>query len=469
MVTTRRVMDYSTKNNMATLNSLPPPPQNQTGITLDQFKHLPPPPKGKVGVDPNQFAQSTQTPQPQSSPDFLQTAGDILNSFLPGKQIGNSLGTLGIAGAQAIGVVPGGLQGASDTIKTMPTVPQLIGDYTAAGLTVISPEVGGGTAPGLAGVATRVGSNALVGAGIGGANALSQGESNGDIATSAETGGLLAGGLSAAGEGVSAFAKNLPNWLTKAALPKLDSKDTSYALENAKIGSLNSMAQKSSQSMDNYESQIQAILSHPEHATTPEYTPASLFGDALKQFPNSDYTPDDLIQNAKSIAPKVSKLIGKVEDGIANLQEINSVRKELDQATKSVYTNINRPPESKMLGAALSNSLRKLVQTNAPETEPIFANYSKEIGLNKAIQSAVKKGQTKVSFKDIVAAGGGFAHGGLPGALEAIIAERALTSPTLQIAAAKGLSGAAKAVIPAAETAFQGLKAPIVKKTTNSP
>lgn len=56
-------MGFSTKNNMADLNSLPPPPKNQTGMTLDQFQHLPPPPKGQTGMTLDQI-QGSKTQQP---------------------------------------------------------------------------------------------------------------------------------------------------------------------------------------------------------------------------------------------------------------------------------------------------------------------------------------------------------------------------------------------------------------------
>ncbi len=261
--------------------------------------------------------------------------------------------------------------------------------------------------------------------------------------------------------------KNLPTWLTKLALPKIENKNIPYALENTKLGSLETLQHNSESALSSYESQVQGILSHPEFKAVAENS-QGILDNAVGHFPNSNYASQDLIDNAKSIAPGVSKLLDKFTAGQADIQEINSIRKELDMATKSVYTSLNRPPEAKILGAALSNSMRDYVQTNAPETQPIFQKYAQEIGLNKAIDAAVKKGEQKIRLGDIVAGGAGFAHNGLQGALEAIIAERLLRNPAAQLGAAKLVQGAAKAGAPAANTLLQGAKAPLIKKATNS-
>lgn len=74
--------------------TLPPPPQGQTGITLDQFKHLPPPPKGQTGVTLAQLQtpqQSTQI-QPQSLLDTIGSAAQGVSNFFGGKGISDLAG-----------------------------------------------------------------------------------------------------------------------------------------------------------------------------------------------------------------------------------------------------------------------------------------------------------------------------------------------------------------------------------------
>lgn len=448
------------------LNKLPAPPKGQTGVTLDQFNHLPPPPKGQIGLSPDQIKSATsntpkQTLDPKTGLPDQQTQevarnkfGDAINNFFPGKQVGQAIGTLA-------GQTIANFKGQGDYFdSSAPSPTQVAGDVAQGALTVAAPGANAETTAG------RIGLNATLGAGIGSTNAIAQGESGSDVLKQGAIGGLTGGGISAAGEGLNALSKNLPSWLAKAALPKLAGKDTQYALDNAKIGGLQSMAKKSGESIQNYEGQIQGILNHPEFkGVAADSEP--ILQNALSSFPNSQYTKQTLIKNAYNIAPKVGKLVQKMEAGQANIQELNTIRKELDSATKSVYTSINRPPESKMLGAALSNSIRDYVQTTAPETAPIFQNYSKEIGLNKAIQAAAKKGESRVSLKDIAAGTAGFAKGGLKGSLEAIIAERALTNPGMQLGAAKAIQTLGKNAQPLLNTAFQAGKAPLIKKITN--
>ncbi len=399
-----------------------------------------------------------KTPEPTDNRDFLQKAGDVVGSIFPGKQIGNAIGN------SVSGITQSIKQGSLEPLyqagaENNQNIGKIAGDVAQAGLTIAAPLVGGNpTALG------RIGANAALGAGLGATGAIAQGKDLGDTAKSTLEGGLLGGGISAVGEGASKLVENLPKWLTKSALPKLDSKNIDYALENTKLGGIKTLATKSNASMSNYESQIQNALSHPQYLGVSEDT-GQILDKAISAFPNSQYTTEDLIKNAHDIAPKASKLIQKMEAGQANLQELNTVRKELDQATKSVYTSLSRPPESKMLGAALANGIRDYVQTEAPETAPIFSNYAKEIGLNKALQAAVKKGETKVSFRDIAAAGAGYAHSGLSGALEAILLERGLSSPAGQIGAAKAVQAIGKSA-PIIGAITKAVKAPLIKKAT---
>lgn len=384
-----------------------------------------------------------------------------IQDIFPGKQVGQAIGTLSGLATEKLN----GLSGMKDNSKyydtSAPSPLQVAGDVAQGALMVAAPNVGNGAT-----VAGRIGANTALGAGIGVAGAVAEGKGVKDVAKSGLIGGGIGLGASVAGEGVKALADNLPKWLTKLALPKLDNKNIPYALENTKMGSLSSLQKQSSASMNNYETQIQSVLSHPEFKAVAENS-NRILDKATKMFPNSDYVAKDLIDNAKNIAPKVSKLITKFEAGQADIQEINTIRKELDAATKSVYTSLNRPPEAKLLGATLANSMRDFVQTNAPETQNIFSKYAQEIGLNKALGVAIKKGEQKIRLGDIGAGIAGFAKGGLQGALEAILAERLILNPAAQMGAAKILQGVSKTVIPTVGKVIQGVKAPIIKKVTN--
>ncbi len=432
------------------------------GLTFEQLQGMGAKPAQPTGLTLAQvLAQQKASAQtPTDNRDLLQKTGDVVNSIFPGKQTGQAIGTLAGLGYEKVKGLFGGKDNSKYYDTSAPSPLQVGGDIAQGALTVAAPEIGNGpTALG------RIGSNAALGAGLGGTNAIAEGKGLKDTAESAALGGAIGGGVSAVGEGIKSLTENLPKWLTKLALPKLDKENIPYAIENTPVGSLNKIQKSSEKAIGNYEDSVQSILNHPEFKGVAEDT-GQILDSAVNKFPNSNYTPEDILDNAKDIAPKVGKLLDKFDAGQANLQEINTIRKELDQATKSVYTSLNRPPEAKLLGATLADAMRTYVKTSAPETVPIFDNYAKEMGLNKAIDTAVTKGEQKIRLGDIAAATAGFAKGGLSGALEAIIGERLLTNPAAQLAGAKAIQGISKIATPIAETAFQGLKAPIIKKVT---
>lgn len=395
-----------------------------------------------------QLTPETQTKKPFSVLDNPVTRA--IQTIFPGKKVGEAIGTLG-------GYAVSGFDKNYDTSAPSPV--QVGADIAQGALTVAAPGVGRGT-----NVGGRILTNTALGASLGGTGAIAEGKSVGDVAKSSVLGGALGGGISATSEALGALVNNLPKWLTKSVLPKVKDQNLDYALQNTKLGSVSSMLEQSTNSVKNYEQQVQTILSHPEFKAVAENTP-QILEDALSSFPNSEYTNSSLINNAKKIAPEVKGLITKMEAGQADIQELNTIRKALDQATKSVYTTLNRPPETKALGAALSNALRDYVQTNAPETQTIFQNYSKEIDLQKALTSLNKKTGGTISFRDILAGGSGFAHSGFKGALEAILLERGLLSPAGRMAGAKAISALGKSA-PVVKAVVAGAKAPLINKAT---
>lgn len=427
-----------------TLTSLPTgtkitPPVNTSPATLATL------PKGTQVAPP-------ASAQPDEKPSTLldNPVTRAIQTIFPGQKVGQAIGTLA-------GYILSPNKAQYDVSAPSPL--QVAGDIGQAALTVAAPEIGSGSS-----IAGRIGANVALGAGLGATKAVADAKSIGEVAKSAGKGALAAGALSGGAEAVGTLVNNLPSWLTKAAFPKLKPQNVGYALEHTNLGSTEQLLKNSEASLQNYEGQIQSVLSHPQFKSVAE-DPAPILSDALSIFPNSEYTTADLIKNAKDIAPKVGGLITKMEAGQADIQELNTIRKELDQATKSVYTSVNRPPETKALGAALSNAIREHVQTYAPATKSIFADYSKEIDLQKALSLASKKNGGTVSFKDVVAGGTGFAHAGLKGALEAILLERGLASPAVKLAGAKLVEQVGK-VAPVANAIVQGTKAPLVNEAT---
>lgn len=422
----------------------------------------------------------SDTPIPTAHRDVLQKATDILTKIFPGKQVGEAIGTL----------VGYGLSNHKDQYDTSaPTPLQVVGDVAQGALAVsgigavdnsIIGKVGFDTAKTALG---RIGVNAAVGTGIGATGAIAEGQSAGDVLKQGAMGGVAGGALSAATEGVSALAQNLPKWFTQAALPKMKDAQafkyipneaggytrtaqesaSDYALNNTKGLSVSKMLEHSNKSVDGFRNQIDTILSHPEY-TRETGNGAQAITDALTQFPEAQLTESKVIGMAKQLAPESKALVDKVADGTATLAEKNALRSELDS---KIYIKF---PEKTLtfnqkVGKVIADSLRGDVQTTAPETVPIFNKFSKELTLNQALQRAVNK---KTVAGDILAGGAGFAKGGLKGAAEAILIEKGLRSPSVLLNAAKLARGTSRVATPILSTAIRAGKAPLIKRITDN-
>lgn len=427
----------------------------QTRPPLDSFSTLP---------------ESPLIEKPKKT--FLEKAGNVVNSIFPGKQVGEAIGTLAGAGIAK-------LKGNYDQYDlSAPTPKQVAGDVAQGALTVATPAIGGETA------GARILGNAAVGAGIGASGTIAEGKSTSDALKQGALGGAIGGGLSAAGEGLNYLGQNLPKWFTKVALPKMKDPEAfkyvpnsaggytktpqesaaEYALNNTKGLSVSKMLEHSNESVSGYNKQIQTILSHPEY-TKEVGEVRDILPGVMDQYPNTNATPDKIIGIVRRLAPRNANLVDKVASGQANLAEQNTLRRELDKATKVAYGDHPNLSFQKEVGKKFADALRANVQKTATETIPVFAKWSKEINLNTALQKAVNK---KTVAGDLLAGGAGFAKGGIKGAAEAILIERGLRSPSAQIAAAKGIKGAAKYATPVVNTAFKAGKAALIKKATDS-
>ncbi len=407
------------------------------------------------------FSRSPSLPQPQQSLSdkifsVLATAGNVVNSIFPGKQVGQAIGT-------AAGAVIAKANGTYNNYDlSAPSPLQVGGDVAQGALTVAAPNIGTGeTALG------RIGANVALGAGLGGTNAIAKGGNIGDVAKQTAIGGAVGGVGSAIGEGVGALVKNLPNWFTQKALPKLDSGNVDYALQNTNIGSISSNLEKSDQAVKSYGGQIQSILEHPQYANETGDGSASIKG-VIEAFPNANLNPEKVAGIVGDVVPGSEKLVEKVANGDATLLEKNQLRQQLDLATKKVFTDSPTLTFNKQVAHSLANTLRNEVQSVAPETAPVFSEFSKEMNLNKALtvaQQKIQKGSA-IGLYDILGAMGG-SVGGLPGAAMGVAVEKAARSPAVQLGVAKGVQAIGKSA-PVLNAIGRGVKAPIINAISNS-
>lgn len=414
--------------------------------------------------------QALPASAPISADANLKSLSDAVSSIFPGQKIGQAIGTLSGYGIATLKDFVNNLQGHPTTYAknfdiSAPSPVQTIGDAAQAALTVAAPEIGGGGAAGIGGAATRVAANTALGAGLGATGSIANNDNPSDVlkntAIGAGTGGLISG----ASEAVGTIAKNLPTWLAQSALPKIRDTSVPYALDNAGVGSTKQLLAKSDGAVQSYSGQIRSILQHPQYANETGNA-KNIMSDVLSAFPNSKLDAPQVTFIVSRVVPGSATLVDKVAAGTATLSEQNTLRSQLDMATKKVFTDSPNLTFNKQVAHTLADSLRSNVQSSAPETKSIFANFSKELDLNKALTSLDRKNNLKPTFKDLAAAYAGYQTDGIPGALTAVAGERLIGSGAVRLSAGTILNKTSK-VAPLLKGVVSAAKASVIKKATD--
>lgn len=336
------------------------------------------------------------------------------------------------------------------------TPEQIIGDAAGTGLEALSGGIVEGAASPTATAAGRIAKTAAIGSGYGAVSGAIGGmQDNGsisDVAKSAAIGagvGAATGGVGAGiGELLTKATDSLPPRLIKQVLPQLKNADTvDYALNNIKLGTVDSMVQSSQKALNSYNSQIDAILQHPDFELG-SVNGGDVIDDVVKQFPNSEYTPESVFAKMKSQMPAEAKIFTTLENGgDLTLPEANTLRQKIDRITYKTAIDSPEVKAGKDVAAAFGNTLRGFVQDTATETQPIFENYSKEINVQKALQKLAAKGDKAafVNMRDLMSGSVGSMIGGAPGAMTGVVTEKIANSPVVKIGAAKVINSLAPA------------------------
>jgi len=407
------------------------------------------------------FGQNTQDTLYGQLLDNSITRG--IKAIFPGEKIGQSIGTLG--GYVASGFNP-------DYDISAPTPLQVAGDIAQAALMVgtgqptgtAGVQVLGKTVPVMQTATTalgRIGQASAVGAGLTGTGAIAEGETNvGQILKESAVGGIAGGTFGVAGEVINKTLTSLPNRFAKFAFPGLKTPEAlDYAVKNTKVGTLPSMIEHNQKSMNSFNSQIKTILAHPDNVDI-KIKPETIIDGVLETFPRSEYTPSSIFNTIKKQVPSEAATISKLQKGIAlNLEDSNKLRQVLDSRTyKPSALDTPEIKAGKELIEAFGNSIRKQVQTLAPETQPIFANYSKEITLSKVLNKLKDKSDSKsiLSLMDLASMGFGTISG--IGPAVGLVGQKVLQAPETKIMTAKALSS----VSPVANKAQQAFTRNVV-------
>lgn len=152
----------------------------------------------------------------------------------------------------------------------------------------------------------------------------------------------------------------------------------------------------------------------------------TILGNTLKEFPNANFTSEQIAKVGKNLTPQNGRLWDKFFKGNATLEDINTLRSDLDTAVKSTYSSIAQPPIKKEIGKNLAQSMRTFVKEQAPETEALFNEMSTQFDIQKALSfmegKSIKPGGGSKFAGHLIGTGTGATVGGMIGGVPGAIA-----------------------------------------------
>jgi hypothetical protein len=408
--------------------------------------------------------------------DWLQKTGDVVNAIFPGKQVGEAIGTLGgyIASPNKEFYdtsAPSPLQVAGDVAQGALMVgtgmPETAGVSNVGKAAGIGEKVFGKALPAMKVAKTalgRIGQTGLVGAGFGATQALKEGQTGvKEIGKQAAIGGLVGGALGTAGEIISAAASHLPERITRQFIPGINEETNKYAVQKG-LGAPKTMLNESDTSIKTLGSQLgEALKAKGKVYVQP--TGEEILNQVVNQFPDSGMGAEEIAANLKKLAPLKSKLIDKVVAGEASLTELHNLNSAIGDATfKSVFDDPT-VKAGKQIGSAFYHTVSDLLKTELPESAPLFDNLTKEYQLNQALRQVVRRGAKakSITLRDIVAFTSGLGALGPIGGAGAVLAEKGLVNPTINLQTAGLMSKLAKPVVG---KAAQAIRAPLIGAVT---
>lgn len=405
--------------------------------------------------------------------DMLQKTGDVVNKIFPGKQVGESIGTLGgyaiTAIKEKLGMVPKGTLEQYDT--SAPTPLQTVADVAQGALMVGSGGMGGtatkvfGKAiPAVAQATTglgRIGQAIGTGGAFSGLGSVAEGETDlGTIGKEAAIGGAIGGAAGITGEMLNNFIQKAPKAMLRKVLPALEKeKNIEYALKNIKVGTPENMFESSVKNVQKYKKQIDAIVEHSDF--TDELIGAGLSKNGLidsiiKAFPNLEMDERQILKILRTSAGTESGLVTKLFNGTINGKELNQLRSALGANSFKTKIDTAEIKKGKDVAAEAWKYIRNTMSSADETVGTLLSNESSEFGIQNALKKSYKKGtSTKMSLGDWVRLGLGHSVGGIGGAIGATAGASALSKAKtpLTVAGAKLIEKTAPLTKTAVKTA----------------
>lgn len=399
---------------------------------------------------------------PTQNKNLLQRVGSAVNTVFPGRQVGESIGTLAGFGITALkekaGFVPKGTTAQFDLSAPGPV--RVGADIASGALSVAGFKGVGTTGSFLQRVARTFG----LGAGIGASETIRTGGSVKEAAKAGVTTGVISAAIPVVGAGLRAVGRQievLPDRFLNSALGRSKQqilKDISsgradtlnkYVLREKPIGSAQQLAQDANIAMKSLNTQIQSALSSAVRSTGQKVTIGrDIILDQVTQTPNVQgalMNRNDVLDVVRRLAPQTKQMLQKTS---LTLEEANRLRVSIDSTLGDRAFLGSQISNEKEILKGFANTLRETVKTKAPpEVRKLFSNYSNEIQLRNSLLGVIaqKSKNQVISIGDVFGGAlGGVLGGGFLGAAGGVAARRALEAVPTKIAAAKIISAVSK-------------------------
>lgn len=242
-----------------------------------------------------------------------------------------------------------------------------------------------------------------------------------------------------------------------------------YVLQSKKIGTADKLINDSKEAVKSLSTKIQDILENVAPKTV-RILKNDVLGHVVKGINEAggDVTTKEVSEIIANLAPQVKKLLNRQS---LSLPEANKLRQALDQTLGDRGFLTSQLPFNKNILKSFDDVLREKVKTLAPEgTRDLFEELSKEITLRNSLigKYAVTNRNLPLNGFDLLLGGGGFAGGGLPGALTAIATKKIVQSPLTRTGAAQVLYQGGKAVKKALPVLGPATRAAVVKGVSSN-
>jgi hypothetical protein len=374
-----------------------------------------------------------------NSKTALQQAGDLGSSALSAATLIPGLGE-GILGAKAA------LMGAKAAEGAKVATGVGLGADGLGGILKTGESIAPIIAKAKSGLASRLGKNAVLGAAFSTTQGLGAGDTDaGKLAQDAGAGAVTGGLVGGAGEILSKITSTLPQRLVSGVIKNSNPEVAKYALTKP-LGSPAKMLADSDASLKDIGTKLGAALTHSNVADV--VVPSNqIIPKIVSQFPNAELTSEALQGEINKIAPLQKALTKKLFSGEGlSIDELHTLNSAIGQNTYKMAFDDPQVKAGKAIGNAFYQASKDIITTAAPDTVPLFDQYSREIQLNGALEKTLKRGSKGqvLTLRDIMSMLGGYAALGPGGALGGYLLEKGATSPTINMKAAGLINKASK-------------------------